>query len=90
MDFYYLEGKYMTDRKTAYSYIAGQLNFPDYFGNNLDALADCLSEMPGGCAIILSDPQTIIDNLGYYGEAIIDVFKEMEDPEYRYILVIRD
>ncbi|MBR0137840.1 MAG: barstar family protein [Erysipelotrichaceae bacterium] len=87
MDLYYIEGKFMTDRKTAYSYIAKQLNFPDYFGNNLDALADCLSEMPKGCAIILSDTQAIIDNLSYYGEAIIDVFKEIEN---RYYLVIRD
>ena len=90
MDFYYLEGQFMTDRNSAYSYIAGQLDFPDYFGNNLDALADCLSEMPRGCAIVISDPQVIIDNLSYYGEAIIDVFKEMENRETGYILVIRD
>ena len=32
-------------KKSMLSYIAEELSFPDYFGNNLDALYDCLTDI---------------------------------------------
>ena len=34
-----------TSEKGIHDYLKEQLNFPDYYGGNLAALADCLSEM---------------------------------------------
>ena len=33
------------NQDTLHDYIARKLNFPDYYGKNLSALADCLSEI---------------------------------------------
>ena len=89
MTYYYLEGRFMTDRQSAYEYIARQLDFPDYFGKNLDALADCLSEMSFNNTIIISESDKIIDNLGMYGKSIIDVFEEQSQEPYCFKLIVR-
>ena len=40
-----LDATQMRTRSDAHAYLKEQLNFPDYYGNNLDALHDCLTEM---------------------------------------------
>lgn len=33
------------NKQELHHYLAKELNFPDYYGNNLDALYDCLTEI---------------------------------------------
>ena len=42
------------------------LSFPDWYGNNLDALYDCLTEISG--KVRLLDWETAEDRLGDYGK----------------------
>ena len=39
-----LDAEKMTDKDTAHAYLKEVLDLPDYYGNNLDALNDCLEE----------------------------------------------
>ena len=41
-----LNAAYLGSKKEAHEYLKEMFVFPDYYGNNLDALADVLSEMP--------------------------------------------
>ena len=41
-----LDCRRMRGKRKAHAYIAENLSFPDYYGHNLDALYDCLREMP--------------------------------------------
>ena len=41
------------------------LSFPDWYGNNLDALHDCLTEIAG--KVRLTDWETAENRLGAYG-----------------------
>ncbi|MEE5992662.1 MAG: barstar family protein [Oscillospiraceae bacterium] len=41
---YLLDGSQMQDLPSAHRYLKEMLNFPEYYGNNLDALFDCLTE----------------------------------------------
>ncbi|MCA1665758.1 MAG: barstar family protein [Myxococcales bacterium] len=40
-----LDGAHARDKSSFMAAIAGALRFPDYFGHNWDALADCLDEL---------------------------------------------
>lgn len=40
-----LDASRLSDRQAAHVYLKEQLNLPDYYGNNLDALYDCLTDL---------------------------------------------
>lgn len=65
----------MTDRDTLHTYLKETLNLPAYYGRNLDALFDCLTEVnqPTRLEILHSDR---LDLLGNYGEALISTFRD--------------
>ena len=60
-----LDGEMIKEK--GHDYIAEALNFPDYYGKNLDALYDCLTEIE--CEIQLV-------NAGAVDKDIIDTFKD--------------
>ncbi|MCF0120273.1 MAG: barstar family protein [Oscillospiraceae bacterium] len=49
---YVLDGSQMRTREEAHTHIAQRLRFPDYYGRNLDALYDCLMDIPDAQIII--------------------------------------
>ncbi len=71
-----LDGAKMTDRKAAHAYLKRELDLPDYYGNNLDALWDCLSTDFSPKNISICNADIMIENLGAYGESIIKLFKD--------------
>ena len=54
-------------KKNGHDYLAEALNFPDYYGKNLDALYDCLCEIEADIEII---------NASVVDKDIIDTFKD--------------
>jgi ribonuclease inhibitor len=72
MDFT-LDALKLNERSQAHEYLAEAFNFPEYYGKNLDALYDCLSEMNiGKITIINSDAG---ENYFY---AVLDVIKDID------------
>ena len=69
-----LDGVLMTDRTVAHKYIKSTFNFPEYYGNNLDALFDLLTEYQSPLNIEIFNKSVIKDNLGDYGNMLIDTF----------------
>lgn len=41
----YLDGQKFNSKEELHSFLADKLNFPSYYGNNLDALYDCLTDI---------------------------------------------
>lgn len=81
-----LNGKKMTDRNSAHDYIASKLGFPEYYGKNLDALADCVSEFCLDRYIRFSHYEQARENLGEYAERIVEVFSDIaqENPRIKF------
>ena len=80
MKIYLLDGKDMTSRETAYRVIERTMGFPDWFGHNLDALADCLSELDAdAAAIVFVNTGLLTERLGPYAGKMLSCFREASE-----------
>ena len=50
-----LDGSRLTEKETAHAYLKEALELPTYYGENLDALMDCLTDLEG-VSIIIENP----------------------------------
>lgn len=64
-----LEGGAFLNREEWHRYLKESFSFPDYYGENLDALADVLSEISEETMIQVSDLELWQERLGDYFEA---------------------
>ena len=65
-----LDGTAMIDRMSAHSHLAERLELPSYYGRNLDALYDVLTQIGEETEIVLTDPAVVVEQMGKYGEAL--------------------
>lgn len=84
-----LEGRAMTDRPTAHSHLAQRLDLPTYYGRNLDALYDVLTEIGADTELILEDPAAVVENLGKYGEALLSTMQEAAEANPHLIITLK-
>lgn len=70
-----LDGRRMDNRAKAHAYLRQQLQLPAHYGNNLDALADCLSEL-SGYDVVFIHSNAMLNALGAYGQKMLRVFQE--------------
>ncbi len=71
-----LNGAVMVNKAAVHAYLKRKLALPRHYGNNLDALWDCLSTDFSPKVVTIRHPEAIIKNLGSYGEALIQLFQE--------------
>ena len=72
------EGEKMLSRREAHEHLAQQLALPDYYGRNLDALYDVLTEREGPTRIIIRHGNTLLSWLGDYGKALIQTMLDAD------------
>ena len=71
---YIIDLKNVKSKEDAHKIIKEKLDFPDYYGANLDALNDALSELPMGSSIIIYVDEDMSEDI----EKIISVFASEE------------
>lgn len=71
---YIIDLKNVKDKEEAHKIIKEALNFPDYYGANLDALNDSLSEIEEGSSIVIYVDEDMSEDI----EKIISVFASEE------------
>ena len=67
-----IDGRKMTDKQTLHAYLKEQCEFPEYYGNNLDALYDVLTERTEPLEIKVEYAEELKEILCGYGEAFIE------------------
>lgn len=78
----------ITDKKQLHELIAEGLQFPDWYGGNLDALYDCLTGVYDETHIILKNFAKLEENLGSYALSVRKVLlKADEDNDYLHVSI---
>lgn len=86
-----LNGNKMLNKASTHAYLKQKLTLPDYYGENLDALWDCLAADFSLKKIIIHNPAAIIEQLGSYGESLIELLQEVaKENEYIQVYIERD
>lgn len=67
-----LDAQKMDNRRNAHSYLREALSFPDYYGNNLDALFDCLTDLPETQVQFVNT-----ENAPEYFQKVLRVFRDV-------------
>ena len=65
------------DKKTLHAALAAQLDFPDWYGGNLDALYDLLSVSSLPCAVVIRDAPALEAALGEYARRLLRVLTDV-------------
>ena len=83
-----LDGRAMTDRPAAHSHLVQQLELPSWYGRNLDALYDVLTEMSGPIEIVFLNFREFTHQLPGFGEAVEHLCADVqaENPELLIVL----
>ena len=70
-----LDGAEMTSRAALHDYLAARLDLPDWYGRNLDALYDCLTDRSRPTLLVLCREEALATALGDYGRRLVRVLE---------------
>lgn len=73
---FHLDGAAITDGEMLHAKLAEGLDFPSWYGGNLDALYDCLTDMDDEIRLSVSNASQLEDALGRYA---LRFFQVLED-----------
>lgn len=82
-----LDGKEIKDREQLHDALADSLGFPEWYGRNLDALYDCLTELHEDTEVRLLNESEMKQHLGEYAGFLAEVLRVAaeENPKIRYV-----
>ncbi len=85
-----LNGKKIPDRAALHAALAQELSFPPYYGNNLDALCDLLTESAEPIRIVLIGKEAFEENLGVYFTRFLRMLEDVSGESGRLTFEFRE
>lgn len=71
-----IDGRKITDKAMLHGYLKEQCQFPDYYGKNLDAMYDVLTERSEALEIKVEYAEELKEILCGYGEAFLETLQD--------------
>lgn len=72
-----LDGNLILDRKMLHDVLAEELHLPEWYGRNLDALYDCLTDVREETMITLRNRDALEEHLGSYGHRLMRLLEDV-------------
>lgn len=84
----FLDGEAVRDLDWLHGWLAENLGFPDWYGRNLDALYDCLTDLTKEVCLVIVHGDKLRAVLGPYGDRLFQVFLQAtrDNPRFWFIL----
>jgi len=80
----------MTTRECAHAHLKERLCLPEWYGNNLDALQDCLGGINEPTWIIVRFTPQLEASLGEYGTKLLRVLRQSTEDNENLRLTLRN
>lgn len=71
-----LDGEKIIDQETLHQQMKQTLDFPEWYGGNLDALHDCLTDLMEEVDIHVQNQEALARNLGDYAVKVLQVLQD--------------
>lgn len=84
-----IDGKKITSKQQLHTYFADEMNFPEWYGKNLDALYDCLTDIAEETEIEIINRPALHEHLGKYAKAFEKMLRDAQE-ENENIKIITD
>lgn len=85
-----LDCRKMTDRKAAHAYLKQELALPDYYGNNLDALYDLMTDREEETVLVLGYWRHLGALLGDYGISLLETLREASEAHPKVEIILKE
>ncbi len=84
-----IDCKDINSRYQLHERLAEKLGFPEWYGNNLDALHDCLTDINEETEITFENYKILEENLGKYASLLSNVLRVSsgENPKLTFIMI---
>ena len=76
MTYIILDGAQMQDREALHDQLQDRLHLPAWYGRNLDALYDCLTDPSEDVTVLFRNSSALQDLLGAYGGKTLRVLQD--------------
>ena len=83
-----LDGEKIYSKDELHKLMESVLDFPEWYGRNLDALYDCLADLTEDVDIQLQNVEAFYRNLGAYADKVLWVLKDAEQTNLNIKLTI--
>lgn len=74
-----IDGNFIESKAQLHELIAHELQFPDWYGKNLDALFDCLTDLSEETAIEIKNADLLRETLGGYADRLLQAVSEASE-----------
>lgn len=74
-----IDGNFIESKAQLHELIARELQFPDWYGKNLDALFDCLTDLSEETAIEIKNADLLRETLGGYADRLLQAVSEASE-----------